>query len=153
MKLLRVLGRKVRVSKRTNSVDTARHWGQRYLARRDTVMKEANLETLDQFSNELGDFVSSLRSRWMGKRLIHLKPEKQQLLHTLLQALIRLQWDVAYRMREVEKDRKLLREMEALAFPEPTGLDTSRDYAEWLRSPLYYSEGLLAVVEELPIPQ
>jgi len=147
---LRQFWGKINISEQTRTLNAVRQWGQLYLECSEIIAMETGVETLEQFLKALSNFIESIERRWMGKRLARLKKENQKLLRELLQALVRMQRDIVYHIREVERDKVLFEEMESLAFPEPTGL--VRDYSGWLRSPFYYSQDLLDAVMELPVP-
>ena len=140
----------VKLSEQTRTLKAVQQWGESYLEWDGDIAVETDAEILERFLKILRGFIESLESKWMGKRLIQLRRKNQKLLRELLQERGRLERDIMYRILDIERDKILLKEMESLAFPEPTEL--VRDYSGWLRSPFYYSQDLLDAARELPVP-
>lgn len=140
-------------SEKTQTLENVEKWGKIYIEQADIVLGIDDIEALEQYRVQLGDFIDDVKNRWMGKQqLRRLKHDKQEWLRSLFRKLADLEMEIASHIVVVRRDEELLIEMDRLAFPESVEGIGSRDLSCWNKSPLFFPDRLLNKLASAAVP-
>lgn len=140
-------------SEKVKTLDDVFDWGEAYLERYIKIEKGTDLEEIRRFRQELANFIYAVGSKWMGQRLLTLKPDNRKLLEDLYKELTKVEIQTAGRIIEVQRDQEAKERMNNLALPEDVGISHEIDYSSWIRYPLYYTEKLFTKLAKAFLPR
>jgi hypothetical protein len=134
-----------------NLQDTFR-WSEYYLQQAQTKIRETEPETVMQFASELGEFVSAVNSRWMGKQLEHLTEAHRRNVNDLFLDLCDLYDKFRDHGAQLARAQSLRQEIDGIALPAIDATRRAHPYEKWGRAPYQHTASLLKEGADLPPP-
>lgn len=119
-------------------------WHGYFLEQYSKFIVEHDTDKLYNLREEIIKFNHMLETSWLSYRLTRLKVTNQQKLFDIYHELQSLDLSIAQRLIAFERDRRLLKHLNEVAFPEVDRFPVERDFSGWIQGETGYPDTLLS---------